>query len=87
MTDEQREQGPLSGVRVVECAHWHLAPIAGQVLGDLGADVIKVEERGRGDPTRRITEVGDVTGEITGRSLYFEYGNRNKRGIALDLRK
>lgn len=78
---------PLSGIKVIECAHWYLAPIAGQVLGDLGADVIKVEERSRGDPTRGITEVGDIAGETTGRSLYFDCANRNKRGIALDLRK
>ncbi len=79
--------GPLSGIKVVECAHWHLAPIAGQVLGDLGADVVKIEERERGDPTRGISNVGDVTGQVTGRSLYFECGNRNKRGIVVDLKK
>ncbi len=87
MANDKEIPGPLSGLKVVECGHWYLAPLAGQLLGDLGADVIKVEERGHGDPTRSITDVGDLAGMMIGRTISFECANRNKRGITLDLRK
>lgn len=85
-TEEIRElKGPLDGIRVVECAHWVQGPTAGQILGDLGADIIKVEDRLRGDFSRGIQETrqGGVNYE---RNFFFECCNRNKRSITVDLR-
>ncbi|MFC2000241.1 CaiB/BaiF CoA transferase family protein [Chloroflexota bacterium] len=75
--------GPLEGIRVIDCSIWLQGPMAGCVLGDLGAEVIKIEERGRGDQMRGLLGVfyNDQ------RNVQFETVNRNKRGIALDLRK
>jgi len=73
--------GPLAGVRVLEMGSFIAGPFAGQLLGDYGADVIKVEPPGDGDPMRRwgITIDGD--------SLWWPQIARNKRSIALDLRR
>ena len=72
--------GPLAGVRVLEMGSFIAGPFAGQLLGDYGADVIKVEPPGDGDPMRRW----GVT--IDGDSLWWPQIGRNKRSIALDLR-
>ena len=48
---EEGPQGPLAGIKVVECTNWAFGPLAGAMLGDLGADVIKVENPP--PPTRR----------------------------------
>lgn len=70
---------PLTGLTVVEAANFLAGPLAGMILGDLGADVIKVEPP-RGDPYRRVgTAYGDS-------SLQFKAGNQNKRSITLDLK-
>ena len=72
--------GPLDGVRVLELGNFIAGPFAGQLLGDYGADVIKVEAPGDGDPMRRwgVTRDGD--------SLWWPSIGRNKRSIVLDLR-
>lgn len=72
--------GPLAGVRVLDASRVLAGPLCGQLLGDLGADVIKLERPGAGDDTRGWGPpfVGDF-------SAYFLSCNRNKRGIALDL--
>ena len=72
--------GPLTGVRVLELGSFIAGPFAGQLLGDYGADVIKVEAPGDGDPMRRwgVTLDGD--------SLWWPAIGRNKRSVALDLR-
>ncbi len=72
--------GPLHGIRVVECASIVLGPLTGQLLGDLGADVIKVEDPA-GDLTRRI---GPQRAE--GMGALFLGCNRNKRSVELDLK-
>ena len=74
--------GPLCGMRVVELAHVMAGPICGLMLADMGADVIKVENINGGDDTRRM-----VPPEINGESAAFMMMNRNKRGIALDLKQ
>ncbi|HRE02450.1 MAG TPA: CoA transferase, partial [Ilumatobacteraceae bacterium] len=51
--NEQLTAGPLSGVRVLEMGSFIAGPFAGQLLGDYGADVIKIEPPGDGDPMRR----------------------------------
>ncbi len=73
---------PLAGVRVADFSRVLSGPYATMVLGDLGADVIKVEQPGEGDETR--TWGPPFAG---GESAYFLSVNRNKRSIALDLKR
>jgi formyl-CoA transferase len=73
--------GPLTGVRVLELGSFIAGPFAGQLLGDYGADVIKVEPPGEGDPMRRWGVTRD------GESLWWPAIGRNKRSVALDLRQ
>src|ERR1700691_2805180 len=72
--------GPLYGVRVLDASRVLAGPFCGQLLGDLGADVIKIERPGAGDETRGWGPpfAGD-------QSAYFLSCNRNKKGITLDL--
>src|SRR5262249_44860071 len=78
--------GPLAGVRVLELARILAGPWAGQVLADLGAEVIKVERKGTGDDTRGwgppFVEGDD--GKHLG-AAYFHATNRGKRSIELDF--
>jgi crotonobetainyl-CoA:carnitine CoA-transferase CaiB-like acyl-CoA transferase len=77
---------PLAGLRVLELARILAGPWAGQVLADLGADVIKVERKGAGDDTRGWGPpfVEGVDGKPIG-SAYFHSANRGKRSIELDF--
>ncbi len=72
--------GPLVGVRVIELASVVAGPSVGKHLGDFGADVIKVERPGDGDPTRAM---GELLGE---RSAWWLLVGRNKRSFTLDLK-
>ncbi len=72
---------PLSGIRVVDLTRILAGPFCTQLLADLGAEVIKVEQPGRGDPVRAQGVIRD------GLSWYFAQFNRNKRSITLDLYK
>jgi crotonobetainyl-CoA:carnitine CoA-transferase CaiB-like acyl-CoA transferase len=74
--------GPLAGVRVLDASRVLAGPFCGQILGDLGADVIKVERPGPGDETRAWGP--PFAGSL---SAYYLSCNRNKRAIALDLAK
>jgi crotonobetainyl-CoA:carnitine CoA-transferase CaiB-like acyl-CoA transferase len=72
---------PLSGIRVVDLTRVMTGPYATMMLGDLGADVIKIERPGKGDDTR-----GWGPPFVDGEASYFLSINRNKRSIALDLK-
>ncbi len=78
--------GPLAGFRVLELARVLAGPWAGQILADLGAEVIKVERPGAGDDTRGWGPpfVEDKDGNSLG-AAYYHSCNRGKRSIALDL--
>ena len=77
---------PLAGVRVLELARILAGPWAGQILADLGADVIKVERKGAGDDTRLWGPpfVAGVDGKAIS-SAYFHSANRGKRSIEADF--
>jgi len=77
--------GPLDGIKVVEITMFQQGPVAGMRLGDLGADVIKVEPK-TGDPGRGMMRIVGADTGLKGRNYYFESNNRNKRSIVLDLR-
>jgi len=77
--------GPLDGVRVVEITMFQQGPVAGMRLGDLGADVIKIEAK-TGDPGRGFMKVIGAQVGLKGRNYYFEHTNRNKKSIVLDLK-
>jgi crotonobetainyl-CoA:carnitine CoA-transferase CaiB-like acyl-CoA transferase len=77
--------GPLDGIKVVEITMFQQGPVAGTKLGDLGAEVIKVEPI-TGDPARGFMRIIGTMVGLKGRNYYFENHNRNKRSIALDLK-
>ena len=72
---------PLEGVRILDFTQVEMGPVCTQVLGDFGADVIKVERKGAGDLSRK--KVLPCEGE----NPVFLALNRNKRGLAVDLKQ
>jgi formyl-CoA transferase len=80
MNFPQLEPGALQGLRVVEMGQLIAGPFAAKTLGDFGADVIKIEPPGSGDPLRNWRMLQDGT------SVWWQVQSRNKRSIALDLR-
>jgi len=81
--------GPLRGIRVLDLSRVLAGPWAAQMLGDLGADVIKIERPGVGDDSRMFGPpfFKDREGRDTSRSAMFQSTNRNKRSITLDISK
>jgi len=80
---------PLEGIRVLDMSRILAGPSAAQILGDLGADVIKLERPGKGDDTRGwgppfLTSSNDSD---SGESAYYLSANRNKRSLAVDFSK
>ncbi len=71
----------LQGLRVIEMGQLIAGPFAGKTLGDFGADVIKIETPGAGDPLRNWRKILDGT------SVWWQIQSRNKRSIAIDLRQ
>ena len=80
MNMPQLTPGALQGLRVVEMGQLIAGPFAAKTLGDFGADVIKIEPPGAGDPLRNWRLIQDGT------SVWWQVQSRNKRSIALDLR-
>ncbi|WP_410791845.1 CaiB/BaiF CoA transferase family protein [Kribbella sp. C-35] len=81
--DRQPTPSALEGIRVLDFTQMMLGPFATQLLGDLGADVIKVERPGTGEWERGLTYAGEL---LAGDSAAFVAMNRNKRSVALDLK-
>ncbi|MGA1791596.1 MAG: CaiB/BaiF CoA transferase family protein [bacterium] len=82
------EPGILTGIRALEWATFGNGPILGVILGDLGADVIKLEDKVTGDPSRGIAALfGVKTMSPQGINYVFEFSNRNKKSICVDLNK
>jgi formyl-CoA transferase len=74
--------GPLSGVRVVEMGQLIAGPFCGQLMGDFGAEIIKIEPPGLGDPMRQWGQQ-----KKNGQPLWWTVLGRNKKSVTLDLRK
>src|ERR1700722_17308493 len=79
--NNQKGNGPLEGLKVVDLSHIMAGPTCSMLLADMGADVIKVEKIPGGDDSRRM-----VPPKIAEESAAFLIMNRNKRGIALNLK-
>ena len=79
--------GALSHLRVLDLSRVLAGPWAGQILGDLGARVIKVERPGRGDDTRGWGPpyLKDGDGQDTDQAAYYLSANRNKESVAIDI--
>jgi crotonobetainyl-CoA:carnitine CoA-transferase CaiB-like acyl-CoA transferase len=75
----QTEAGPLSGLRVIEIGHFVAAPFCTRLLGDLGAEILKIEPPS-GDPVRQWG------GQVNGNSVWFSQHARNKKSITLNLK-
>jgi crotonobetainyl-CoA:carnitine CoA-transferase CaiB-like acyl-CoA transferase len=83
---DQKKEKPLAGIKVVEYGVFHAGPGGGAILGDLGAEVIKIENVS-GDPLRHWTNVAEFDFSIApNESLMHEISNRNKKGICLDIK-
>ena len=81
---ENGGRGALEGVKVVEMGMWVAGPAASAVLGDWGADVLKIENPAGGDPIRALMAMGMAPFELP-INPSFELDNRNKRSVALDV--
>lgn len=80
-------QRPLDGITVIEISNWVQGPLAGQLLVNMGARVIKIEQPERGDPSRGLqTLYGAKLIDDDGRALLWELCNRGKQSICLDMR-
>ncbi len=87
MSLAETRPAPLTGVRVLDLSRVLAGPWAGQILADLGADVVKVERPGAGDDTRAWGPpyLKDEAGHNTSEAAYFLCANRNKRSITIDM--
>jgi len=79
-TPEANTTGPLAGLKVLEMGQLIAGPFAAKTLADFGADVIKIEPPGAGDPLRKWRLLKDGT------SVWWQVQSRNKRSLALDLK-
>ena len=75
-----KNQGALAGLRVVEMGQLIAGPFCGKMLGEFGADIVKIEPPGTGDPLRNWRLIKEGT------SVWWQVSSRNKRSVAIDLR-
>jgi crotonobetainyl-CoA:carnitine CoA-transferase CaiB-like acyl-CoA transferase len=73
----------LEGIKVIDCASFIAGPASTTIMSDFGADVIKIESPGRGDPYRNSVSAGPTDGDLPAQ---WTLDNRNKKGLALDLK-
>lgn len=78
----------LEGIRILDLTVWLQGPVGTKMLADMGAEVIKIEERVKGDPARGLAMWQGIRLESKGgRHAFYEHHNRNKKGITVDLKK
>jgi crotonobetainyl-CoA:carnitine CoA-transferase CaiB-like acyl-CoA transferase len=79
----------LRGIRVIDCSRVLAGPFCTQILGDLGAEIIKIEKPGAGDDTRAWGPpfLKDANGQDSSESAYYLSANRNKKSLAVDISK
>lgn len=89
MMNPETNRGALAGIRVLDLTRVVAGPLAGQTLGDLGADVVKIERLGEGDDARKVGPpwMLDSDGNELEQSTYFQSVNRNKRSITVDFQQ
>src|SRR5207302_9659903 len=80
-TQQEDWAGPLAGIRVIDLTRVLAGPFCTQSLGDLGAEVLKIEPPGLGDETRHFPPF------VAGESHYFLGINRNKKSLVIDLQQ
>lgn len=87
MTEHVENTGPLKGIRVFDMSRILAGPSATQILGDMGAEILKIEKPGQGDDTRKWGPpfVKDASGADTTESSYYLSANRNKKSLSLDF--
>jgi crotonobetainyl-CoA:carnitine CoA-transferase CaiB-like acyl-CoA transferase len=77
----------LDGIRILELTAFHSGTVGGALLGQLGADVIKIEDPRHGDPGRGLAQMSGTTSRLPdGRTVMFEAANTDKRSVAIDLK-
>ena len=76
----RQNKGPLTGLRVLELGHFIAAPFCTRILGDLGAEIIKIESPGKGDPIRSWGKM------VNGKSLWWSVHGRNKKSVTLNMK-
>jgi crotonobetainyl-CoA:carnitine CoA-transferase CaiB-like acyl-CoA transferase len=88
MSDSKEKIQPLQGIRVIDISRALAGPFCAMMLGDLGADVIKVERPGRGDESRSWGPpfVGEPSESYPGESTYYLAANRSKRSLTVNLK-
>ncbi len=77
---KSNQHGPLTGLRVLELGHFIAAPFCTRVLGDLGAEIIKIETPEKGDPVRSWGK------RVDGKSLWWSVHGRNKKSVTINLK-
>lgn len=80
VANNELPKGPLSGLRILEMGHFIAAPFCTRMLGDLGAEIIKIESPGAGDPVRTWGR------RVDGKSVWWSVHGRNKKSITLNLK-
>ncbi|MBL8711857.1 MAG: CoA transferase [Alphaproteobacteria bacterium] len=87
MTEHVENTGPLKGIRVFDMSRILAGPSATQILGDMGAEILKIEKPGQGDDTRKWGPpfVKEASGKDTTESSYYLSANRNKKSLSLDF--
>ncbi|MEM9332684.1 MAG: CaiB/BaiF CoA-transferase family protein [Pseudomonadota bacterium] len=86
-TENTAQSGPLNGLKVLDLSRILAGPTCTQLLGDLGAEIIKIERPGKGDDTRFWGPpfLKNAEGQETSESAYYLSTNRNKNSVAIDL--
>jgi len=88
LKEPANENLPLAGIRVIDLTIWIFGPLAASLLGDMGAEVIKVERPVTGDFSRGAQSIWGRNLRLPDdKSSFWEFFNRNKKGITLDLNK